>query len=192
MKEINLRKIIVSEFLTLDGVMESPDKWQPSYVSDDVAETIQTQILGYGAMLLGRVTYEEFTAYWPLQTNNEFGIANKLNSMPKFVVSSTLEKAEWNNSTLIQENVLEGITRLKQQGDGDIQLTGSATLVQALMQSDLIDEFRFLVHPIVMGSGKRLFKDGMDTKALKLIESSTFSSGVVALTYQPDKDKQSK
>lgn len=187
-----MRKIIVSEFLTLDGVMESPDKWQPSYVSDDVAETIQTQILGYGAMLLGRVTYEEFTAYWPLQTNNEFGIANKLNSMPKFVVSSTLEKAEWNNSTLIQENVLEGITRLKQQGDGDIQLTGSATLVQALMQSDLIDEFRFLVHPIVMGSGKRLFKDGMDTKALKLIESSTFSSGVVALTYQPDKDKQSK
>jgi len=192
MKEINLRKIIVSEFLTLDGVMESPDKWQPSYVSDDVAETIQTQILGCGAMLFGRVTYEEFTAYWPLQTNNEFGIANKLNSMPKFVVSSTLEKAEWNNSTLIQENVLEGITRLKQQGDGDIQLTGSATLVQALMQSDLIDEFRFLVHPIVMGSGKRLFKDGMDTKALKLIESSTFSSGVVALTYQPDKDKQSK
>lgn len=187
-----MRKIIVSEFLTLDGVMESPENWQFPYVSDDVAETIQTQIHEYGAMLLGRVTYEIFAAHWPLQTNNEFGIADKLNSMPKFVVSSTLEKAEWNNSTLIKKNAVEEITKLRQENGGNIQLVGSATLVQALLQTDLIDEYRLLVHPIIMGSGKRLFKDGLDTMALKLMDSKMFSSGVVALTYQPDKQKEAK
>lgn len=185
-----MRKVIVSEFLTLDGVMESPEKWQSPYLSDDAVETIQAQILAYGAMLLGRVTYEEFAAYWPFQTNNEFGIADKLNSMPKFVVTSTLEKVEWNNSTLIKENMVEEITKLKQQPGGNIQITGSATLIQSLMQADLIDEYRLMVHPVVVGSGKRLFRDGSNT-TLKLVETQTFSSGVVLLCYQPDK-KESK
>lgn len=182
-----MRKVIVSEFLTLDGVMEAPQNWQFPYLSDDMAEDNKNQILASDALLLGRVTYEEFASFWPFQTNNEFGIADKLNSTPKFVVSSTLEKAEWNNSTLINGNVVEAISRLKQQGEGSIGITGSATLIQTLMQAGLIDEYRLLVHPIVVGTGKRLFNAGFDTTALKLLDSKTFSSGVVALIYQPDK-----
>jgi dihydrofolate reductase len=180
-----MRKIIVSEFLSVDGVMEAPENWQFPYVSDDLAKDIRTHILASDVLLLGRVTYETFAAYWPNQTNNEFGIADKLNSQPKFVVSSTLKKADWNNSTLIRGNVAEKITRLKQQPGGNIAITGSAALVQLLMQANLIDEYRLLVHPIVVGSGKRLFTDGIDTTALKLVETRTFSSGVVALIYEP-------
>lgn len=180
-----MRKVIVYEYVTLDGVMESPDKWQFPYYSDDVAEFNKAQILAFDASLLGRVTYEMFASYWPLQTHNEFGIADKVNSTPKFVVSSTLKKAEWNNSTIIKKNVVEEITKLKRQPGGHIGITGSATLVQSLMQHDLIDEYRLMVHPVVLGSGKRLFRDGSDTKALKLADTKTFSSGVVVLSYQP-------
>jgi dihydrofolate reductase len=118
------------------------------------------------------------------RTNNEFGVADKLNSAPKFVVSSTLEKVEWNNSTLIREDVAEEIIKLKQQPGGDIAVIGSATLVQSLMHYDLIDEYRLLVHPIVLGSGKRLFPDGVNMTALKLLEAKAFSSGIVLLRYQ--------
>ncbi len=180
----NLRKIIVSEFVSLDGVMEAPEKWQSPYLSDDFLEEIKEQILGLDATLLGRVTYQEFAAYWPLQTNNEFGIADKVNSTPKFVVSSTLQKAEWNNSTLIKGDVVQAVSQLKQQGDGSIGVTGSATLVQTLLDANLIDEYRLLVHPVVVGNGKRLFKDALATTALKLVETKVFSSGVVALIYQ--------
>jgi dihydrofolate reductase len=181
-----MRKVIVSEFLTLDGVMEASEQWQPPYVSDDVAEEIRVGIHAAEASLLGRVTYEIFAAYWPLQTHNEFGIADKLNSEHKFVVSSTLEKAEWNNSTLIKGNVAEEIRKLKQQPGGDIRVVGSATLVQSLMHANLIDEYRLMVHPLVLGRGKRLFNDGMETTGLKLVEAKAFSSGVVLLCYQPD------
>ncbi len=125
--------------------------------------------------------------YWSSLRNNEMGIADRLNSAPKYVVSSTLKKAGWNNSTIIKENVVEEITKLKQQPGQNILITGSATLVQSLMQADLIDEYRFLIHPIIMGSGKRFFKDGMDTTRLQLVEAKTFTSGVVVLTYQPDR-----
>jgi len=182
-----MRKIIVSEFLTLDGVMEAPETWQFPYISDDVAEYIKTHILASDAALLGRVTYETFAEYWPKQTNNEFGIADKLNSQPKFVVSSTLKKVDWNNSTLLQGDVVEAVTKLKQQPGGDIVVTGSATLIHALMDADLIDEYQLQVYPIVLGKGIRLFKEGMDTIALKLVESKTFHSGAVALVYQPDR-----
>src|SRR5262247_3431120 len=107
-----MRKLIVAEFLTVDSVMEASEEWQPPYVSEDVAEAIQASIHASEAMLLGRVTYELFAAYWPYQTNNEFGIADKLNSQPKFVVSTTLEKAEWNNTTLIKGNVADEIRKL--------------------------------------------------------------------------------
>jgi dihydrofolate reductase len=182
-----MRKIVVSEFLSVDGVMEAPEKWQFPYVSDDVAANIQAHILASDAVLLGRVTYETFAAYWPLQTHNEFGIADKLNSQPKFVVSTTLKKADWNNSTLIKGNVIEEIARLKQQPGGLIDVTGSATLVQSLAKAGLVDEYRLLVHPIVVGSGKHLFNEGTDTIGLKLVNLTTFSSGVVALTYDATK-----
>jgi dihydrofolate reductase len=185
-----MSKLIVSEFLSLDGVMEAPETWQFPYLSEDVAEDIKNDILALDAQLLGRVTYETFAGYWPHQTNNEFGIADKLNTMPKFVVSSTLEKAGWNNSTLIKGNAVEEIAKLKQQGSGKIGITGSATLIRALMEAGLIDEYRLMVHPVVVGGGKRLFPDGMDKTALKLVENKTFSSGVVVLTYRPDQQKE--
>jgi dihydrofolate reductase len=181
-----VRKLIVSEFLTLDGVMEANEKWQFPYFSDDLAEFNKAQILALDTILLGRVTYEIFASSWPYRTNNEFGVADKLNRAPKFVVSSTLEKAEWNNSRLIKRNAAQEISNLKQQPGGDIGITGSATLVQSLMKDDLIDEYRLLIHPIVVGSGKRLFCDGSST-TLKLVETKTFSSGVVLLSYQPDR-----
>ena len=182
-----MRKVIVSEFVTLDGVMEAPEEWQFPYLSDDVMEEIKAEIYAAEASLLGRATYEIFAAYWPTQTHNEFGIADKLNGERKFVVSSTLEKVEWDNSTLIRGNVAEEIRRLKQQPGGDIRIVGSATLVQSLMQAGLVDEYRLMVHPIVLGHGKRLFNDGMETTGLKLAECKVFSSGVVLLRYQPDK-----
>jgi dihydrofolate reductase len=179
-----MRKVMVSEFLTLDGVMEASEEWQPPYVSDDIAEEIRTSIHASEAFLLGRVTYEMFAAYWPLQTNNEFGIADKLNSGRKFVVSSTLQRVEWNNSTLIKGNPAEKVRELKQQPGGNITVFGSGTLVQSLMQAGLIDEYRLMVHPIVLGRGKRLFNDGMEATGLGLVEAQAFNSGVVLLRYQ--------
>jgi dihydrofolate reductase len=117
-------------------------------------------------------------------THNEFGIADKLNSEPKYVVSSSLKKLAWNNSTLIKGNVEEEIRKLKQPSGGIIRIVGSATLVQSLMRTDLIDEYRLMVHPVVVGQGKRLFNGGTQMNDLKLIETKTFKSGVVLLRYQ--------
>jgi dihydrofolate reductase len=184
--EFSMRKLIVYEYMTLDGVVEAPEKWQFSYLSDDVAEVIQSQILEADAILLGRVTYDIFAASWPSRTNNEFGVADKLNSAPKFVVSSTLDRVEWNNSTLIRGNVVEEITRLKLQPDGNMAIIGSASLIQSLVEHDLIDEYRLMVYPVVLGSGKRLFPEG-NNLALRLVDANVFSSGVVLLRYQADK-----
>lgn len=181
-------KLTVLEYLTLDGVMEAPETWQFPYLSDDVMDDVRAGLHQLEGLLLGRVTYEIFAAHWPLQTNNEFGVADKLNSVPKFVVSSTLEKAEWNNSTLIREDPTGAISALKQQAGGMIGIVGSAALVQSLMQAGLIDEYRLLVHPVIVGSGKRLFHDGMNTTALRLVESRAYRAGVVRLTYQPDQN----
>jgi len=187
-----MRNLVVSEWVTLDGVFDADKmgQWEVPYNSDDKVAYIKEEILASGALLLGRATYELFAAYWPTQRNNEMGWADKLNSMPKYVVSSTLKKAEWNNSTIIKENFVEEITRLKQQPGQDILIFGSAALVQSLMQTDLIDEYRFLVHPIIMGSGKRFFKDGMDTNRLELVETQSFRLGVVLLGYRPVKKKK--
>jgi dihydrofolate reductase len=179
-----MRKIIAYEYLTLDDVMEAPEKWQFPYLSDDVAESIKAQILDADAILLGRVTYEIFAASWPSRTNNEFGVADKLNSAPKYVVSTTLEKADWNNTTLIKGNVAAEISKLKQQPGGNIVIVGSGQLLDALMRHDLIDEYRLMLHPVVLGSGKRLFADGV-LAALQLVEAKPFSSGVLLLRYQP-------
>ena len=185
-----MRKIIVHEFMTLDGVIEAPEEWQFPYLSEDVSEEIKARVYEAEASLLGRKTYEIFAASWPLRTNNEFGIADKLNSERKFVVSSTLEKVEWNNSTLIKGNVEEEVRKLKQQPGGDIRVVGSAALVQSLMKADLIDEFQLMIHPVVVGRGKRLFNDVIGISNLKLVEAKTFSTGVVLLRYQSDKKRQ--
>lgn len=181
-------KIIVTEFLTLDGVMESPEHWQFQHHSPDAQEFVAQNLMALHGQLLGRVTYDIFSGFWPTQTNNEFGIADKLNSMNKYVVSTTLDKADWNNTTIISENVVESLMALKQQIDGDIGLPGSRTLIQSLMNTDIIDEYQLLVYPIVLGDGGRLFDNGMHNQPMKLVDSKTFQSGALALTYQPQSD----
>ena len=178
-------KVIVTEFMTLDGVIEAPHEWSFPYWSDETGKFKLDELLATDAHLLGRVTYERFAAAWPSRTD-EAGFADRMNSLPKYVVSTTLRKAEWNNSTIINENVAEEIAKLKKQPGGDILVAGSATLVRFLMENDLVDEYRLLTYPLVLGKGKRLFPDGMNA-SLKLTESRPMGSGVVLLRYQPDR-----
>jgi dihydrofolate reductase len=188
-EEVSMRKVIASELMSLDGVMESPDKWHFPYFNDEMGTEIGAAMATADAMLLGRVTYQEFAAFWPSQnseSSEDQEFADYMNNTPKFVVSTTLEEPlEWNNSTLIKGNVAEEITRLKQQPGGDISITGSGTLVRSLLAEDLLDELRLMVHPLVVGRGKRLFEEGGGQKALKLVDSKTFGTGVLYLTYQP-------
>lgn len=179
-----MRKIVAGLFLSLDGVMEAPDQWHFPYFNDEMGEAVVSQMAESDAMLLGRRTYEEFAGYWPQQGSDVEG-ADHMNNTPKFVVSTTLESAEWQNTTLIRGNVAEELTRLKQQPGKDISVVGSATLVRSLLTAGLLDELRLLVHPIVVGHGRRLFPEGGDQQPLKLVESKTFSTGVLYLTYQP-------
>ncbi|MDX1992537.1 MAG: dihydrofolate reductase family protein [bacterium] len=179
-----MRKIVVSEFLSADGVMEAPETWQFPFQTEEMGAITERQIHDKDAFLLGRVTYEVFASYWPTQTHNEFGIADKLNSAPKYVVSTTLEKADWNNSTQIKSNVIEEIRKLKQQPGGTIGMTGSAKLVHTLLDAGLVDEIQMLVHPIVLGQGVRLFAEGGHRSSLKLTDSQILSNGVVYLAYQ--------
>jgi dihydrofolate reductase len=179
-----VRKVIASEFVTLDGVMEDPS-WTFQFSSEEQQKFKFDELFASDALLLGRMTYEGFAAAWPTMTD-EVGFADKMNSMPKFVVSTTLEEPlEWNNSTLIKGDVAEEVSRLKQQPGQDILIYGSGELVHTLMQHGLIDEYRIMVFPVFLGSGKRLFKDGSDTKVLRFVDTKTFSSGGVVLTYQP-------
>jgi len=180
-----MAKLIVLEFMTLDGVMEAPENWQFPYFSEDVTAFNVAQIHALDAQLLGRVTYDAFAESWAPMTNNEHGIADKFNAMPKYVVSSTLQNATWNNSTIIR-NAPEEIAKLKQEIDGTIGIIGSATLVQSLMSTDLIDEYQLQIYPVVQGKGIRLFTDDSPSQSLKLIEQKTFQSGAILLTYQPD------
>lgn len=177
-----MRNIVVTEFLSLDGVMENP-AWTFRYWNDDIAKFKGDETEGSDALLLGRVTYQGFAAAWP--ESKDEGAAY-FNSVRKYVVSTTLDKVDWNNSTLIKDHIVEEITKLKQQDGQDLIVHGSATLVQMLMQHDLVDRYRLLVYPVVLGQGKRLFKEG-STATLKLVTSQSFSSGVAALVYEPER-----
>jgi dihydrofolate reductase len=185
-QEVLMRKVIASEFVSLDGVVESPDKWHFPYFNDEMGDAIGAAMATSDAMLMGRVLYEEWATFWPKQDPDENPVAARMNGVRKYVVSTTLEEPlEWNNSTLIGDNVAEEILRLKEQPGKDISISGSPTLVRSLLEDDLLDELRLMVHPIVVGSGKRLFEEGSDQKALELLDSKTFSTGVLYLTYQP-------
>jgi dihydrofolate reductase len=179
-----VRKIIASEFVTLDGVMEDPS-WTFQFSSEEQDRFKFDELAASDALLLGRATYEGFAAAWPQMEEQTGEYGAWMNGYPKYVVSTTLEEAGWNNSTIIKENVAEEVSRLKEQPGKDILIFGSGNLVNALMQHDLIDEYRLMVFPIVVGSGKRLFGEGSDQKALTLVETKTFGSGVVVLSYQP-------
>ena len=182
-----MRKVVASELASLDGVMEAPETWHFPYFNDEMGEAIASGMADSDAMLLGRVTYEEFAAFWPSQEGGEDQeFADYMNNTPKFVVSETLqEPLEWNNSTLIKDNVADEIAKLKQQPGKDISISGSGTLVRSLLADGLLDELRLIVHPIVLGSGKRLFEEGGDQKALELVDSKKFGTGVLYLTYRP-------
>jgi dihydrofolate reductase len=185
-KEVSMKKVTAGLFVSLDGVTESPEKWQLPYFNDEMGEAVGTAMAAADAMLLGRVTYQEFASYWPGVSSEDQPFADYMNNSPKYVASMTLEgPLEWNNSTLIKGNLVEEIARLKRQPGKNIGITGSVTLVRSLLEQDLLDELGLMIHPVVVGSGKRLFEEGGDPKKLKLVESKTFSTGVVYLTYQP-------
>jgi len=181
-----MRKLVVSAWISIDGVFDADTmpQWFSPFDSLSKNEYIRDSIVKADALLIGRATYEMLASYWPLQLNDDNGPAGKINSMEKFVVSTTLEKPAWNNSTIIDKNIIEEIRELKNQNGNEIQIPGSATLVHSLMKANLIDEYRFLVHPIIMGNGKRFFKDAMKTSGMNLILTQTFDKGVVLLCYQ--------
>jgi dihydrofolate reductase len=171
--------------VSLDGVMESPEEWASSYANAEMEEANASGMATSDALLMGRVTYEQMAAYWPNQ-QGDTPMVDYINSIPKYVASTTLQvPLEWNNSTLIKENVAEEIIELTQQPGEDITILGSGALVRSLLRGNLLDELRLMVHPVVLGTGKRLFEDGSDRKALELIDSKTFGTGVLYLTYQP-------
>jgi dihydrofolate reductase len=181
-----VRKIVAAEFLSLDGVMESPDQWHFDYFNDEMGQAVGEGFAASDALLMGRVLYEEWSAYWPNQNPEENPVAATMNGVRKYVVSTTLEgPLEWNNTSLIGENVAEELSELKRQSGKDIVISGSGALVRSLLDDGLIDELKLMVHPVVVGSGKRLFEDGEKQTALELVDSRTFATGVVYLTYRP-------
>jgi dihydrofolate reductase len=179
-----VRKLVVSEFVSLDGVVEDPS-WTFQFESDNKDKFKFDELAAADALLLGRVTYEGFAAAWPQMEEQTGEYGAWMNGYPKHVVSTTLkEPLEWKNSALIKGDLTEEVARLKDRPGKDILVFGSGDLVNSLMQHDLVDEYRMMVFPVVVGSGKRLFGEG-DTKTLKLVGSQTFDSGAVVLTYEP-------
>jgi len=182
-----MRKIVVGMFVSLDGVIEGPGPtdnfehagWTTPYFNEEVGQAIAENTFRSDALLLGRVTYQSFADTFSSQSG---GQADIMNNFPKYVVSTTLTKADWNNSTLIKGNVAQEIAKLKQQPGKDITISGSGALVHSLMQHGLIDEFSLLVMPVVLGTGKRLFPNGVKAN-LKLVNAKPLSSGVVHLSY---------
>jgi dihydrofolate reductase len=169
----------------VDGVMEKPEEWAFPYSNDEMEEANSTGMVASDALLMGRVTYEGMAAYWPQQQGG-VPMVDYINSVPKYVVSTTFEEPlGWNNSTLIKGNEFaEGVAELKRQPGKDITILGSGALVRSLLRAGLLDELRLMVHPVVLENGKRLFDGGGDRKPLELIDSRTFGTGVLYLTYR--------
>lgn len=192
-----MRKLVVGTFLTLDGVMQAPggpdeDRdggfehggWSVKYWDDMMGKLITEQTLEADALLLGRRTYEIFAAHWPRVTGPNDPVASKLNSMRKYVVSRTLQKVEWHNSTLLRGDAATAVAQLKEQAGGEIQVHGSSNLLQTLLKHDLIDEFRLWIFPVMVGPGKRLFGDGTVPGALRPVDTKVSSTGVVIQRYE--------
>ena len=180
-----MRKVDAGLFISLDGVVEAPHEWHLTYWSDEMGEVIDARIAASDAILLGRGTYDEFAAYWPKESPESNPLAAYMNDTPKYVVSTTLDRADWKNTTVLSGELTEEIRRLKALPGKDIAIIGSGTLVASLLQADLLDELDLLVHPVVVNHGKRLFGGGGDLKGLTLARAKTFDTGVLALTYRP-------
>jgi dihydrofolate reductase len=185
-------RIVVTEFVSLDGVIEAPGGgedfehagWTFEIDRGEEGDKFKLdETMSSDALLLGRVTYEGFAAAWPSREDDE-GFADKFNSMPKHVVSSTLSDPDWNNSSVVDGDIAREVPKLKERYDGDIVVHGSARLVQALIEQDLVDELRLMVFPVVLGTGKRLFDATSDKKPLQLVDSKVVGDGVVVLVYR--------
>jgi dihydrofolate reductase len=193
-----MARIVVSEFLSLDGVMQAPggedeDRsggfehggWQGAFFDDAAGQAISEVMAKTDGFLLGRKTYDIFAGYWPTAKDEP---AEQLNSQPKYVVSTTLEEPlEWNNSSLIKDDVPNQLAKLKELPGRDILVFGSGDLVQTLMEHDLVDEYRLQVYPLVLGSGKRLFRDGNPKTGLRLVDSTISDTGTLIVTYAPER-----
>ena len=185
-----MSKLIVSEFLTLDGVMEAPggepshrhSGWVFDFMSPEQEKYKLDETIEAKSLLLGRVTYEGFSAAWPGRGG---AFADKMNAMPKYVVSTTLQDPAWENTTVVEGDVAEGVANLKAQGGGPILVAGSCTLVHALIEHGLVDELRLMIFPVLLGSGLKLFPESPDKVVLELASSQAFASGVVVQTYRP-------
>jgi dihydrofolate reductase len=193
-RRIDMGRIVVTEFVSLDGVMEDPGGsedfkyggWTFEISRGDDGDKFKLdEALGADALLLGRTTFEGFAEAWP---SREGEFADKFNNMPKYVVSSTLKDPEWNNSTVIDGDLAEAVTKIRDDHDGNVVVHGSAQLAQALLDKDLVDELRLMVFPVVLGNGKRVFGETSDKKPLKLTSSKIVGDGVAILTYEPVRD----
>jgi dihydrofolate reductase len=192
-----MRNLFVSEFLTLDGVMQAPGAsdedveggfqhggWQLAYFDEVFARSMEETMANTGAFVLGRKTYELFAAYWPTAKEEVGEFADVMNEMPKFVASTTLRPPlEWQNSTLLEGDLREAITKLKDEDGKDLQVIGSGVLARWLAGEDLVDEYHLMIHPLVLGSGKRLFAEGGPRMPLRLIDSTASTTGVLIVTY---------
>jgi dihydrofolate reductase len=178
-------RLVVTEYLSLDGFFHEPGEWSGPFFNDEAAEYKWAELQAADAMLLGRKTYEGFAAAWPTMRDTTGAFGAKMNDMPKYVVSSTLSAATWSGSRLIRSNVLDEVRRLKAASGHDLLLAGSGQLFNMLCRENLVDRFRFMVHPVLLGQGKRLFDEGRNMTPLALIDSKTFRSGIVVLEYEP-------
>ena len=177
-------RLVATEYLSLDGVFEEPGRWSGPFFNDEAGQFKWAELQASDALLLGRNTYEGFAAAWPtMKGTGEFG--EKMNSMTKYVVSSTLDRVDWPGSKLVTGDVAAEVRKLKKDPGHDLLLSGSAQLFNALMRENLIDLYRFMVHPIMLGKGKRLFADGVDRRVLDLAETKRFGAGIVILEYRP-------
>jgi dihydrofolate reductase len=179
-----VRNVVVSMNVSLDGVIEAPERWSFPFWSDELSGSAHAELLRSDALLLGRLNYEAFAAFWPTATN-EPGIAEQMNGLPKSVASTTLkEPLAWSNSMLVEGDVAQKVATLKREPGKDI-LVFSADLARTLTEQDLVDEYRLRVAPAIAGGGKRLFAEGGGGKVMRLVETKTFDSGVVGLTLRP-------
>jgi class 3 adenylate cyclase/dihydrofolate reductase len=190
-------KLIVTAFVTLDGIIEAPgfdehrsgrNAWALRFQTDEDEVFNKGQAMSADAFLLGRRTWQIWAAFWPTQTVGDQELIAKMNSIPKYVVSNTLKRADWNNTTIISGDIAARVAKLKEASGGDMIVYGSPDLVDELLRHGLVDEYRLLIYPVILGSGKRLFHDRIDTHYLRLTESRTFGSGVVLLRYVPDSE----
>lgn len=197
-----MRNVIVNEFMTLDGVVQAPGGadedtdggfehggWQMPFFDDISRRRVVDGMGQAGGFLLGRRTYEIFAAYWPNAPEEEQVVAAPLNDLPKYVASTTLtEPLEWQNSMLLNGDVADAVAALKRESGKDIHVIGSADLVQTLMEHGLVDEYRLMINPIVVGGGKRLFRDGGGRRLLRLVDSQVTTTGVMMATYEPARE----